>query len=80
MPMESELEERGVNSHATTRACLSPCSELDSLPSLELGALSGALSLEVVRKAMDLTGTLVVGSSLGLSGDELEEHSFIVLR
>ena len=64
--MESELEERDVAWYSTPRR-LPLCGESDSLPSSELRALSGALSPEAVRKAMNSTRTFVVASSPGLS-------------
>ena len=64
--MESELEERDVAWYSTSRR-LPLCGESDSLPSSELRALSGALSPEAVRKAMNSTRTLVVASSPGLA-------------
>lgn len=63
VPTESELEERD---ESPPRLRLPLCSESDSLPSSELRALSGALSLEAVRKAMNSTRTLVVASSPGV--------------
>jgi len=64
--MESELEEREVAWYSTSRR-LPLCGESDSLPSSELRALSGALSPEAVRKAINSTRALVVASSPGLS-------------
>ena len=65
--MESELEERDVASYASSRVRRPLCGESDSLPSSELRALSGALSPEAVRKAMNSTRTLVVASRPGLA-------------
>lgn len=64
--MESELEERDVASKTASRLRLPRCGESDSLLSSELTVLSGGLSPEAVRKAMNSTRTLVVASSPGL--------------